>query len=492
MKFPIRYFARIVIEAETPICIGGDDTDLELDSPVDKDFNGLPYIPGTAISGFLSKKLKTKSPDNHFQLFGGQKYNKSFGSEFISSDAYLMDQKEKVMQKPIIINDDFLKQFLILPVRQHVKINHMGAGTKTGKYDREVVYKGSRFKFEIEVQTNENNDDLWNSILNSFYDDDFYIGAGTTNNFGKLGVVTIHQKMFNVTDDDYQNITVDLNGEIPVLTEHTQLDTANNTYITQTLNLSGDHCFFHFGAGFGDEMVDYINYTERVIVTNNDGLRIFSKPKYVIPGSSIKGAVAHRVAFEWNKKQEDTVEKIVNSNTEDFQKINLEKLKDFEDMILNADDLESIQVAIVKINKYKKSVEVEANALENLFEKYVGEQNPSVATVFGTAKDENKNGKMGNLIIEDIYLSEYLANFIFDHNKIDRYTGGTIDTALFNEKVISPHEVELRIKINNRLSTEMVELLDSVFDQIKTGELQLGGKTTKGFGIFNELKPTTT
>lgn len=496
MKFPIRYFARIVVEAETPICIGGNETDIELDSPVEKDFNGLPYIPGTAITGYLSQKLRNKIPsDQYFQMFGGQKNNKSYGSEFITSNAYLVDQDENVIQKPfpIPINNDFLRKFLFLPVRQHVKINHRGTGTKMGKYDREIVYKGARFKFEIEVQTKEINDTLWESVLSSFYDDDFYIGAGTTNNFGKLGVVTIHQNKFNVTDDDYQNITVDLNSEIPVLTEHIKPITTNNSYITQTLNLSCDNCFFHFGAGFGDEMVDDINYSERVIETNISGKREFTEAKYVIPGSSIKGAISHRVAFEWNKIKENTVEKIINSNTENTKTKIFENLNDFKDMILTANDIETIQEKINKINAYKKSVsEIEVtDVLDDLFDEYAGENNAAVAEVFGTAKDENKNGKIGNLIIEDVYLPGDLANFIFDHNKNDRYSGGTIDTALFNEKVISHSEIPLKIKTNIDLSPEIRAILDSVFEQIKTGQLQLGGKTTKGFGIFNELKAKT-
>ncbi len=494
MKFPIRYFAQIVVEAETPICIGGDDTDIELDSPVEKDFNGLPYIPGTAITGFLSKKLIHNISDvEYFQMFGGQKSNISYGSEFISSDAYLLDQEEKVIQKPVSINDEFLRQFLSLPLRQHVKINQRGSGTKTGKYDREVVYKGARFKFEIEVQTKESNDALWESVLNSFYDDDFYIGAGTTNNFGKLGVLSIHQNKFNVSDEVYRNITVDLNSEIPSLIKHIKPISTNNTYVTETLNLSGVDCFFLFGAGFGDEMVDEINYTERCIETDSSGKRDFTEAKYVIPGSSIKGAISHRLAFEWNRKKENFVENLIHNYAENIQSKILEKLKDFEGIILTANDLQSIHETINKIKEYRKYIEENelTDLLDDLFNEYVGENNSSVAEAFGTAKDENKEGKIGNLIIEDVYLPGDLINYIFDHNKNDRYSGGTIDTALFNEKVISHSEIPLKIKTNLNVNPEIRAILDSVFDQIKTGQLQLGGKTTKGFGIFNKLKAKT-
>lgn len=51
MKF--RYVARIVIEADTPICVGSGEKTIDTDSEVTLDVNGLPYIPGTTIAGVL-------------------------------------------------------------------------------------------------------------------------------------------------------------------------------------------------------------------------------------------------------------------------------------------------------------------------------------------------------------------------------------------------------------------------------------------------------
>jgi len=53
MQFPHRYIARIIVEAETPLAVGSDNQQEDMDSPVAKDFNGLPYIPGTALAGWL-------------------------------------------------------------------------------------------------------------------------------------------------------------------------------------------------------------------------------------------------------------------------------------------------------------------------------------------------------------------------------------------------------------------------------------------------------
>ena len=59
MKYDYRYIARIVLEAETPLVVGGGNNELSTDRPVAKDANGLPYIPGTSLTGVLRQDRKS-------------------------------------------------------------------------------------------------------------------------------------------------------------------------------------------------------------------------------------------------------------------------------------------------------------------------------------------------------------------------------------------------------------------------------------------------
>ena len=45
-----RHIAHIIIEADTPLKVGSNDSDFLQDSPLQKDFNGLPMILGTSIA----------------------------------------------------------------------------------------------------------------------------------------------------------------------------------------------------------------------------------------------------------------------------------------------------------------------------------------------------------------------------------------------------------------------------------------------------------
>ena len=57
MSFPIRYIARFLVEADTPLAVGSGDKDLLTDAPVALDCNGLPMIPGASLCGVLRHNL---------------------------------------------------------------------------------------------------------------------------------------------------------------------------------------------------------------------------------------------------------------------------------------------------------------------------------------------------------------------------------------------------------------------------------------------------
>ncbi len=486
MEFSHRYIAQIIVEAVTPLAIGSDLLEYDQDSPVDKDFNGLPYIPGTAIAGYLRKKSGLDA------IFGEDPESKAIqpkGSNIITSDAFLMDKAGKVLQEPTEITDEFLKHYFNLPIRQHTAINEYGAAKDSSKFDTEIVYKGSRFKFEIELQLSEKKDDDWEEILNTFFRNDFYLGSGEFNNFGELKVFEIKQRYFNLNNDldAYLNHDVDLNSIGNGFEKYTN-KISKQPYTEKTLELSGKNSFFHFGAGFGDFEADNINYTEDVVDWKNNNPDFIKH--YVIPGTSIKGALAHRVAFHYNKEKDNTVESILENIKQDI-KTDLDKKYNLNNFVL-ADDIETLKKQKQTLETELKTLENEKINTSNLFEKYLGENNKAVKALFGAAKqsektekDQTANGQSGQIIIKDIYLkAEDYTECIFMHNKIDRYTGGTIESALFNEKVLAIDEIELCYKYKEK--TNLTYFKEAVED-LKKGMLPLGGLVNKGHGIF-ELK----
>lgn len=426
-----KFIAYITFEAKTALKIGSKNADFLQDSPIQKDWNGLPMILGTSLTGVLRKEFDKNKANI---LFGEDKdSNKkdSKGSKTIISNALLLDEKNEVNESLLLDSQKskFLQKFIVLPIREHNSINDKGITKDTGKFDEEVIYKGTRFKFSIEM-LNETQEDKNNflQLLDLLSKDSFRIGAGSSKGFGQIKVIEITYDEFDVNSDEYINLSSSLNTKLSKTHEIKGFD--DKKYIKYELKLIPDD-FFMFGSGFGDDEADMTPVYEKIIDYEKQDL---TEEKVLIPASSVKGAISHRTTYYYN---------LLN--------------KRFIDKGGNADIVESI---------------------------------------FGAKKDNDKDGFKGNILISDVYLDKTSLKDtkVFDHISIDRFTGGAIDSALFQEKTIASKETfTLEILVNEKKVKEKDEVALEAFEKalkdITTGMLSLGGATTKGHGIFTgELK----
>ena len=414
-----KFIAHITFEAKTALKIGSKNADFLQDSPIQKDWNGLPMILGTSLTGVLRKEFEDEIAKN---IFG----TGDLGSKTIISNALILNEKKEVTESLLLDSkkSDFLQKFIVLPIREHNAMNDKGVTKDTGKFDEEVIYKGTRFKFSIEM-LNENEDDKNNffQLLDLLSKDSFRIGAGSSKGFGQIKVIEITYDEFAVNSDEYTNLSSSLNTKLSKTYEIKEFD--DEKYIKYKLILTPDD-FFMFGSGFGDDEADMTPVYESVIDYEKKDL---IEEKVLIPASSVKGAISHRTTYYYNLLND----KFINKGG-------------------NADIVESI---------------------------------------FGAKKDKEKDSFKGNILISDVYLDK-TSSKVFDHVSIDRFTGGAIDSALFQEKTIASKETFiLEILINENKVKEKValEAFKKALEDITTGMLSLGGATTKGHGIFTgELK----
>ncbi|MDK2083292.1 RAMP superfamily CRISPR-associated protein [Aliarcobacter butzleri] len=424
-----KFIAHITFEAKTALKIGSKNADFLQDSPIQKDWNGLPMILGTSLTGVLRKEFDKNKANI---LFGEDKdSNKkdSKGSKTIISNALLLDENLEVNESLLLDSkkSEFLQKFTVLPIREHNAMNDKGVTIKNAKFDEEVIYKGTRFKFSIEM-LNENEEDKNNflQLLDLLSKDSFRIGAGSSKGFGQIKVIEITYDEFAVNSDEYTNLSSSLNTKLSKTYEIKEFD--DEKYIKYKLILTPDD-FFMFGSGFGDDEADMTPVYESVIDYEKKDL---IEEKVLIPASSVKGAISHRTTYYYNLLNN----KFINKGG-------------------NADIVESI---------------------------------------FGAKKDNEKDSFKGNILISDVYLEKTSSKDtkVFDHVSIDRFTGGAIDSALFQEKTIASKETfVLEILINENKVKEKValEAFKKALEDITTGMLSLGGATTKGHGIFTgELK----
>lgn len=433
-KYTHRFLARFVIEAKTPLAVGSGEKDIITDALVATDVNGLPYIPGTAIAGVVRSMLKQQGVNTDV-FFGFQNGDKGEGSQIIFTEAKILNSKGEVMDgmKLDAFNDTLLGSYKDLPIRQHARINEKGVTVKAGKFDEQIVFAGTRFCFELEMVSDGSNYADFEKVLHQLQRRNFRIGSGTRCGFGAIDVVKVWTANLNLKDD-MQNY-LDKSSNLQESGNWKGWQTGNVVSETETnwveykLILQPED-FFLFGSGFGDDEADMTPVKAAKVVWTS-GIGELKENSVLIPATSVKGALAHRVAFHWNK-----------------------------------------------INGFYVGDERAT----------VGNENPAVQALFGYENQKDKIQTRGNLIFSDV-IEEPMTDKILNHVAIDRFTGGAIDGALFSEKTTYGRGKEFTMTImadNKAFESEHVqESLEDALKDICKGLLPLGGGVNRGNGVFN-------
>lgn len=479
MALTHRYIARIVLEAETGLFVGSGEASLLKDALVQKDIHGLPMIQGTSLTGVLRHALEENDQENDKiwkKIFGYQQGNIGIGSRLKISSAYMLVNENEVVegltaQIPENKDGTIVSKYTNLPSRQHVRINDRGVAVKNGLFDNEIVYKGTRFIFELELKGDNEDEKHWEAILANLSSPLFRIGQGTRNGYGKLNIHSLEQRVYDLTDpndfEGYLNFDPSFNHKNEGFTSKERK--SDNLTLTEYKLILKPDSFFIFSEGFGDNEVDNKPVTEEIAVYKNSTIEF--EDQTLIPASSIKGALSHRTAFHYNRLTDKWADKLLSPE-----------------------------------NKQLRDLTVKC---------YTGTGNDAVFELFGGAAGDEKreDGQRGKVILNDFYYSnlEVQNDKIFNHVTIDRFTGGALDGALFSEKVSTLAEetaFEFTVLLANidkdefdKVSEEIkitykksIEAFEETLKDVCKGLLPLGGMTTKGHGIFTGkvLKGTQT
>ena len=443
--YKYRLLSRITLEALSPLVIGSGNKNIKTNSVVAKDVNELPYIPATTLAGLIRHSL----PEEQRKWMGYQTKEESYSSQLILSEAKILSEDGKPIDG-LSNKEDAVKQLCYqLPIRQHVRINHQGVAEKNGKFDEEIVPKGMRFCFEMELMSEEDDNEIMDKILTTIQSNGFRVGSGSRSGFGQISVISILHKRLDLSVskdlEHYLSKSSSLDETWTGYESYPSKVSKKTDYIHYELRLQPID-FMFFGSGFGDENSDMTFVQEPVIQWDeNEKASIVEKERVVlIPGSSVKGALAHRTAYHFNRL------------TRHF-----------------ADD---------------KSV-------QNL-QNFVGKENIAINQLFGSEGDnKGKNKKRGNILFSDVIMaeSEDLEKKVLNHVKIDRFTGGAVTGALFSEEVLYAPELSFTLELmlyDTTIKEEKENTLkafETALTDLCKGYLPLGGGVNRGNGTFKGI-----
>lgn len=453
MKITHRYLARITIEAVTPFHIGSGWEGEVSDAAAVTDANGLPALPGTSIAGVLRSLFESAfGPDATRQLFGYQRRQEGQGSRLSVSWGFIHDSKNLPVEglvPPDNLNDEVLRSALNPTLRDHVLIEHRGVSdaAKRGKFDELAICAGYRFTFELELAGDAKDSLTWKRILDLLTQPEIRLGGKTRRGFGCFKVIAISEHDFDLHSamTDYLNHPVSLQKPAPSLQKYQSNSSASSSIKAELILEPRGYWMFGGGEDIKPGEADMAPVRDQRIVWNNNNATVDSDIIYV-PGSSVKGALAHRVAFHYNAIKGVFADEI------------------------GSDDIED----------------------------KVGANNDAVRELFGYAKDRadssNRDGRRGIVMIDDVFVKSEPDSHLIPHVSINRFTGGALESALFSERPLwKGKSVRINIAIDanhaQSVTNDTRKALKSALEDLAQGRLQLGGGSGRGHGFFEAKQP---
>ena len=450
-----RLYARGKWQLRSVAHFGGDETGVA-DMCLLKDRDGKPFIPGASIAGaarsFLARQRKSWKK---YKDGGEGKALKRFFGGHIQRNL-TQSKKDKDTMSALIVSDAAcVSEKINSSIRDGVSIDIKSGTAKTGaKYDVEVVERGTEFELSMQCiirQADEEDDcdltEWFLALLHSFQQGEVRLGARTRRGYGRGKVV----------DWEIRDLCMDCPQDITAWL-HDDPWTRPESDLTPRPLKSDQRRYFRIEANFR-------LHTSLLIRSSSlepeapDMIQLQSVGKPVVPGTSFTGAFRHRAALiadtlNWHRKQEDQ-----DAVCEMFGPVHEQQ------PIKTQEDTDQTN------------------------------RGESVQGVSEKGSDETQEKKLwaSRVLIEERLVKEVELRWQ-DRVAIDRFTGGSLDGALFNEKPAYPlslHEltepnIQLILTLEEPDDAEIGLLLLTLRD-FWSGHAALGGETSNGRGTLKGI-----
>lgn len=401
--------------------------------------DGRPYIPASAFAGSLKTTMSNlgllqtgSSKKNYEWLWGSEKVDNN-----ITRDCLF--QSHLVLYDLLPLNESKTN----ISRRDGIRINYENGIVEYGaKYDYEILEPGIEFPLTMEITERESflqtDDDLKTiaaSIIAALAHDSFRLGAFTSQGFGRFTVLPSDLKayLFNFTNENaHKNEHADAWFDYVATGEEPKYqDIPLKDIKMPELNYPA----FRVDAKFRLKSALMIGASGGKD-SKADKTAIKSNNQFVIPGKSIRGAIRHRA---------------------------------------------------MRILKIWEEQGVQIPSLTN----------DLTADLFGYVnqnRTNNNNAKRGLIRVEETIIKENdVLPKLQNRIRIDRFTGGVIDGALFNSEPIwtkEKEELEISFTIehfkntSDELKKNYKKLLLMLLKDLWTGDLAIGGEKSIGRGVL--------
>lgn len=447
------YLLHLTLEAKSAHGIHKGHGDSTHDSLVVRDANGLPTLPGSSIAGVLRSQFSKKHGiDASNYLFGYIDADTQGQASYLTVSWGMVHDSRNNPSEGLLAcpeKDELLKDLLDEKpiVRQRVRLNEHGTATDTGKFDTTWIPAGARYTTWIAYwcDGSEQSVTLWTNLISMLQQSELHIGKGTRSGTGHFQIIGMHHGYWDLSTVDggkgysqRPRSRCDVRGL-------TQIPISPDVGLVMTMQLQAESAWrvgggerVILGGGTAqDKVPDLLPMHEaRILWDRNNRATLRNNESYLLPASAIKGALRHRIAYHYRR---------------------------LEGQFSSSGLVDCIDDCL------------------------------AVRELFGFSNEDAASA--GILTIQDIMISDASVQQIM-HNKIDRFTGGVIDGALFSELVLWNTPITLIIEVHQHAGTKpsanTKKALALALEDLSRGWLPLGAGGSRGLGVFKSVSGQNT
>ena len=422
----------IPMQTYSPLRISSGVDDGITDILVLKDKKGKAFIPGTSITGVLRAKMSN--------IYGDRAVDKLFGSIDDDGNQSMVNISDIVLENAKIINRDGIK------IDSFTGVSKQGA-----KFDFEAIDKDATGDLYIEVTLRE-------SCLSE-------------QNKPNISYRKEH-KDFAINGDVYGELTATI---ADILTEGINVGSLTTKGYGKIKSREPVKMYvFDFKNPQGAmKWWQYLNegILQDVVYTGNKTVAVVSEKDFVMQMEF--ALTSSMIIRDYDVDTDDEKEKIA-----------AVQMKSGEDFVIPATSIKGVlksRACKILMNLNHHDEEEAEDFLDNL----MGRE---------TDNKEDK-GQKSRLYIDEVYIKpNILHSKKQSRNRIDRFTGGTIDSALFTDKPIwqtdkSKATIAINLQVQNCDEKE-AGLMLLVMKDLWLGDLAIGGNKAIGKGVLKGKKCT--
>jgi len=428
---------RFILETVTPLHCGGGDDPI-FDQVVTRDAFGFWRIPGSSVAGILRSYLSQMAPEIENTLFGyASTSSKELNDHNQASVVWCMDAYQLDFDMQLAYKNQ-LEGKNVTPlgpfVRDHVNIDFKtSTATEGGKFDEEIIPPGTHFFLELRLDGYEreitpDERDAFLKMCGAIASGELTFGGKKVSGYGRFKCYAgVGKTAYACTEYNFKNAE--------------ELEAYLNIPEAPVMELAGG---------------TKIELESMPPVYPKDGICFDLTLPLETDGPVMVGGTS--------MKKEDQDVDLVCLTTPCLDYEGSDRISSFYTLP------GSSFRGILRHGVYKVAKTLKLDPQEQ------------TDAIFGYISRNGTNAACGKIQVLDVYLRK-AKSIRLQHVAIDRFTGGNLQSALFDEKPVfsKGQKIPLHLKAIS-LSPKEAKLLVHALLDLCSGLIQVGGGNTRGNG----------